>query len=118
MCGNASAISGRLFRDHWIALQHAIARQRPDANPVAGDVLDAGKVGQRVDINEHCRLGQPEIHRRNKTLTARQEARLIAMLGLERQSLLDAPSGNIAKGRGFHAVTRVASQWDDAERSK
>ncbi len=40
----------------------------------------------------------------NKALTAGQKARLVAVFGLERQSLRNRASGDIAKGRGFHSV--------------
>ena len=105
-------------RDRRIALQSPVARERTNAHVVARTILQTGKCRKRVNVNEHRRLGQPEIHRWNKALTAGQKTRFVAMLGFERQSLLDALSGNIAKRRWFHAVARSASQWDDVELSK
>ena len=93
--------------DRGIALETAIARHRADAEPIGGAIPDAGKLAQPIDIDQQSRLRQPEIHRRNKALTARQEARLVAMFGFQRQGLLDGPGGDVAKGRGFHIVRNV-----------
>ncbi len=70
------------------------------------DAAKAGELAQRIDIDQHGRLGQPEIHRRNKALTAGEKPRLVAVFGLELQGLLDGPSGDIPEGRGFHIVRK------------
>ena len=97
---------------HRIALEAAVARQRADAQAVAGAVIHAGKLVERIDIDQHGRLGQPEIHCRDKALTAGQEARLVAVFGLQLQGLLDGPGGNIAERRGFHIVVNVPESGD------
>jgi hypothetical protein len=94
-------MSGNL---RWIALETAIARHRADAEPIGGAIPDPGQFAQPIDVDQQSRLGQPEIHRRYKALTAGQEARLVAVFGFQRQGLLDGLGGDVTKGRGLHSV--------------
>ena len=86
---------------HRIALEAAIARQRADAQAIAA-IPDAGKLFQRIDVDQHGRLRQTEVHGRHQALPAGQEARLVAMFGLQRQGLLERAGSDVAERRGFH----------------
>src|SRR3984885_7155866 len=59
---------------------------------------------QGVDIDQNRRLGQPKIHGRHQTLAAGEKARLLAILSLQRQGLLERASGNVSEWRWFHAA--------------
>ena len=86
---------------HRIALEAAIARERADAQAVAA-IADAGKLFDRIDVDEHGRLCQPEVHGRHQALPAGQETRLVAMFGLQRQGLLERAGSDVAERRRFH----------------
>jgi len=63
-------------RDLLGALDGRLPRPRPDRQPavVEADVVELVDV---VDVDEVRRLGDAEVHQRHKTLTARQDARLL-----------------------------------------
>ena len=94
----------QVARGGGVALQAAIAGQRADAQASRAIRRDPGAIGQRVDVDQHCRLRQPEIHCRNKTLAAGEKSRFIAMFGLQLQGLIEAAGGDVVEGRRFHVA--------------
>lgn len=65
-----------------VALEAAVTGHRADTHLSTGAVAHADKLDERIDVDQHGRLRQPEIHRRNKTLPAREKSRFIAVFGL------------------------------------
>ena len=104
ICGSASAMSGRCACGRRIAFEVAVTRQRTDAQPLCRPVADPGKLLQRIDVDQHRRLRQPEIHCRNKTLTAGEKTRFVAVFGLQLQGLLDGSGGDVLERRWLHAA--------------
>src|SRR5258708_18118041 len=69
--------------------------------------LQSRKLRQGIDMDQNCRLGQPEIHGRHETLAAGEKTRLFAIFGLQRQGLLEGARGNVPEGGGFHVWRKV-----------
>ena len=102
-------------RGGGIAFEVAVPRQRADAQPLAGPVADPGKLLQRIDVDQHRRLREPEIHCRNKTLTAGEKTRFVTVFGLQLQGLLDGLGGDVLERRWLHAAIypRAAGNYGD-----
>ena len=99
--GSASVMSGRSRDDERFALKRAIARHGADAHH-AVDALHARKLAQRVEVDQYRRLHQAEIHRRHQALAAGEEARVLAVLRLRGERLLDRMGRYVAERGGLH----------------
>ena len=101
--GKCLADQRQVAPDGIVALELAITRERADPQISARRACHARKLGKRVDVDQDVRPRQAEIKRRNKALAAGQEARVVAIFGLERQCLIERPCGNVLERSGLHA---------------
>ena len=86
MCGSASANSGQAARKPAVALEIAVAGQRTDADTLAAGLIDTGQVIETVDVDQHGRPRQAEVHGRNQALAAGKKPGFVAIFGFERQA--------------------------------
>ena len=61
-------------------LEVAVAGERADGDVVAA-VADVRQVGQPADVDEHRRLGEPQLHQRQQRVPAGEELGVVAVLG-------------------------------------
>ena len=82
-------------------LEHDVTGEGADAKPIAFNGEPAERI-DAIDVDEHGRSCQPEIHRRHEALTAGEHPGVPAMLGKERQRFVERPRCMILEGRWFH----------------
>ena len=58
---------------------------------------------QPVDVDDECRAGDPEVQHRHEALAAREDGRLVAALGQQRERLLQRRRRLILERRGLQA---------------
>src|SRR5687767_9790236 len=86
------------------ALHHTLACHAADAH-VAGVVFYVAERGNAIKVDEHRWRGEPEVHRRNEALSAREWLRVGAMLAEQGQRFVDRCRAKIFKRCWFHAFT-------------
>src|SRR5579863_5534279 len=93
------------FQKVAIALERTIARQGANADvPLAP--IDRGEFGKTVDVDQHRRPRQAEIHRRNEALAASEEPGFVAMLGFQGQRLIKGRSPDVFEWSRLHWLLR------------
>ncbi len=75
-----------------------------DAKAVSGR-LEVTRLGEASDVDEPIRPGEPEAHRRDEALTARQELRVASRGGQLRSSVSERLRTDVGEGRGFQRAT-------------
>ncbi len=93
--GSASAASGTPARSPW----RTVAPTRRAVDPV--------EPGDAVDVDEHGRADEPHVQQRHEALPAGEHLRLVAVLGQQRDRLLDGLGTLVAERRGLHG--RISS---------
>src|SRR5579862_5185635 len=93
------------FEKIAIALERTIARHGADPDvPLAP--IDRGEFGKTIDVDQHRRPRQAEIHRRNEALAASEEPGFVAMLGFQAKRLIKGRSPDVFEGSRLHWLPR------------
>jgi len=82
-------------------LQVVMAGERADGDMVAG-VTDERQPADPADVDEDGRRGEAELHERQERMPAGQQLGVVAVLGEERDGLVDRPGPDIVEGGGQH----------------
>ena len=70
--------------------QRGIRRHSPDSQPAAVRLSDIRHIPNLAQIDQHRRLGKPQLHQRYQAMPARQQLRLIPMLRQQTRRLCHA----------------------------
>jgi len=97
------ADQGKIARKSRDALQRTVPRDRPNLGRRGGPT-NTGEIRDVVNVDQDRRLSQAEIHRRHQALTASQEFRVVAMLRLERERVIDGGGGYVFEGGRLHGA--------------
>src|SRR5260370_40355767 len=81
-----------------------IGRERPPRD-VAVIVADVGNLRESADVPQDLGPGQTQLHEREQGMPARQELRVITMLGRQVEGLIHRPGPLVAERCGDHRVT-------------
>ena len=90
-------------RDRGVAGHRGVAHEGPDAQgiPLVGDAVETLDVVERDD---DARTGEAEVHGGHEAHAARQHLGLLAVLGQQRDDLLD-PAGSVELDLGGDHAT-------------
>src|SRR5436190_14565012 len=91
-------------------MESPVARERTDSHDA---VLRAQEVelGNAIQVDHVRRACEPEVHHRYEALTAREELTFLAMLGEEREQLVELARGVVLEVRRLHChLTSARSQ--------
>ena len=97
-----------------IPLEIAVAGQRADPNRLPARQRDAGQLIETINIDQHVRPCQAEIHRRNQALAAGEKPGVVAIFGLERKRVVQRRGGNVFEWSRLHMARSgeaSASAW-------
>ena len=92
MNGIVSASSGARSATERAPLHRALPGHGADAEPAAPS-RDVAELGEPVQVDQHRRRGEPEVHRRDQALPARER------LGVAACSASSASASSSARGR-------------------
>src|SRR5882672_3882542 len=74
---------------------------------------------ERVDVDQYRRLRQPEIHRRHQALATCEKPRIVTVLGLQRQRMVERRSCDVFEWSRLHdarSETACATRFANATR--
>ena len=91
-----------LLGQQLAGLHVAMAGQGADGHVVAA-VADVGQVGQAADVDEHGRRSQAQLHERQQRVAAGQELGVVAVLGQQRQGLVDRARPGVLERHRDHS---------------
>ena len=77
--------------------------QRADRDVVA-PVADVRQVGDAADVDEHGRGREPQLHQRDQRHPAREELRVVAVLGDQRHGLVGRVGADVVERGGDHCT--------------
>ncbi len=106
-------LRGRVGQDRRLRLQQrrsgdlGVPRRRADDHLVALEP-DARQLRHPGDVDQHGRLGEPDLHHRQQRVAARQQLGVLAVLGQERDRVRGGVGDLVVERRGDHASTSVA----------
>ena len=108
MSGVARASSGTAAATSAVALDRALAghRRRSRASPFVA--LDAGELGDPVEVDEVLEPGQPQREHRHEALAAGQHLGLVAVLGEQRDGVGDRLGRVVLERRRLHVVVPLS----------
>ena len=87
-----------------VELDGAVPRHRADRQAPVRLRPDESQVGDAVQIHQHRRLCQPEVHGWDQALPTRQHLRIEAVLRQQRQRLSGTRWNVVLKGSWFHGM--------------
>ena len=96
----------QLARDQGAALYRPLARHAADSNG-ALRILYVGQIIETVQVDEHGRRCQTEIHGWYQALPTRQRLGVAGMLCKERQCLLDCPRAKVFERSWLHLCISI-----------
>ena len=88
-------------------LEDDVAGQGTDRDDAVA-LADAGKTGDAIDVDEHSRTREAEVHRRHQALPSGEHAAIAAMLGEERHGFIDRARREVVESRGLHAFSSLS----------
>ena len=99
-----------LVGEHVVGLEVAVASERADRDVVA-TVAYVGQVAHATDVDDHRRRRQAQLHQRQQRHAAREELRVLAVLGDERDGLVGGDGGAhvVERGRDHCFVPCICS---------
>ena len=71
---------GSVLGDYRLVLGAALAGECPDADCAVVVPLDEVEIGEAIQVDQHRRPGQAEVHDRDETLSAGQNLGLVTVL--------------------------------------
>ena len=95
--------------DHIGRLDGRLAGQRPDRQR-AILLAYVGDVGQPVDVDQHCRPDQAQVHQGDQALAAGQDFSVVAVSRQPRQRIINTRRTDVLKRCGFHTLIAPFAQ--------
>ena len=96
-----------VLREHRIAHELCVPRERADRDPVAV-VADVAQLVEPADVDEQRRTREAQAHERNERVPAGEELRVL-VAAEQRDRLVDAPRALVLESGGDHVPARAAA---------
>ena len=78
----------------------------------------AGRAPDLVDVDQALRTGEPEVQQRDEALSAGEHLGLVAVLGEQRERVLERGGDDIFEGAGFMALGCKQSKYGSVLRGE
>ena len=89
------------------ALQVGVAAERADAQRAVAVLAVVAEAGQVVDVDEQRGGGEAQLEQRHEALAAREHLGVVAVLGQERDRLVEGARRRVAEAGGVHQRLHV-----------
>ena len=92
-----------------VVLDVVVAGEAADRDRVAG-VAHVGEVGEPTDVDEHRRRRQPQLHQRQQRVAAGEELGVVAVLGEQRDRVVDGVGAGVVERGGDHRPPAISAE--------
>ena len=99
--GQGGGEQRKLFLQVRPGQQLVLCHRGADLDCVA-EIADVPQFGDPRDVDQHRRVGQPQVHHRHQRLPAGEDARLVAMLGEQRHRLIHRVGPHVIERARLH----------------